>query len=261
MISLPPAFTERMQQLLGNESETFFQALVSESPTSIRLNPKKTANTDLPFPALLSRQVPWCSNGYYLKERPSFTSDPLLHGGAYYVQEASSMFLQVVLEQNRGDYTKAIEDFRAVLERDPNHLFALMNLASARSRMYDYIESIEEKTSRVVGEEKKVERNVDYSLVLEGNNKCLEIDPEFVFAMFNIANVYAKSGEIQKAIDMYTKVLEVDKDIAEAYFNRGLLYIYQGNRSAANVDLSKAGELGLTDSYSIIKRYCSVEEE
>ena len=87
-----------------------------------------------------------------------------------------------------------------LLEREPNHLFALMNLASARSRMYDYIESIEEKTSRVVGEEKKVERNVDYSLVLEGNNKCLEIDPEFVFALFNIANVYAKSGEIQKAV-------------------------------------------------------------
>ena len=171
------------------------------------------------------------------------------------------MLLRGSLYLNRGDYTKAIEDFRAVLEREPNHLFALMNLASARSRMYDYIGSIEEKTSRVVGEEKKVERNVDYSLVLEGNNKCLEIDPEFVFAMFNIANVYAKSGEIQKAIDMYTKVLEVDKDIAEAYFNRGLLYIYQGNRSAANVDLSKAGELGLTDSYSIIKRYCSVEEE
>ena len=99
MISLPPAFTERMQQLLGNESETFFQALVSESPTSIRLNPEKTANTDLPFSELLSRQVPWCSNGYYLKERPSFTSDPLLHGGAYYVQEASSMFLQVVLQR------------------------------------------------------------------------------------------------------------------------------------------------------------------
>ena len=113
MISLPPAFTERMQQLLGNESETFFQALVSESPTSIRLNPKKTANTDLPFPALLSRQVPWCSNGYYLKERPSFTSDPLLHGGAYYVQEASSMFLQVVLEQITGDTPLRVLDLCA----------------------------------------------------------------------------------------------------------------------------------------------------
>ncbi|RHH87233.1 RNA methyltransferase [Odoribacter sp. AM16-33] len=113
MISLPPAFTERMQQLLGNESETFFQALVSESPTSIRLNPKKTANTDLPFSELLSRQVPWCSNGYYLKERPSFTSDPLLHGGAYYVQEASSMFLQVVLQQISGDTPLRVLDLCA----------------------------------------------------------------------------------------------------------------------------------------------------
>ena len=113
MISLPTAFTERMQQLLGNESETFFQALVSESPTSIRLNPEKTANTDLPFSELLSRQVPWCSNGYYLKERPSFTSDPLLHGGAYYVQEASSMFLQVVLQQITGDTPLRVLDLCA----------------------------------------------------------------------------------------------------------------------------------------------------
>ncbi len=48
--------------------------------------------------------------------------------------------------------------------------------------------------------------------------------------MFNIANVYAKSGEIQKAIDMYTKVLEVDKDIAEAYFNRAYSIYTKGNQ-------------------------------
>lgn len=44
------------------------------------------------------KQVPWCPKGWYLKERPSFTLDPLLHAGAYYVQEASSMFLWHVLE-------------------------------------------------------------------------------------------------------------------------------------------------------------------
>lgn len=42
-----------------------------------------------------------------------------------------ALLLRGSLYLNRGDYTKAIEDFRAVLERDPNHLFALMNLASA----------------------------------------------------------------------------------------------------------------------------------
>ncbi len=46
-----------------------------------------------------SRRVPWSSMGYYLPERPSFTFDPLFHGGAYYVQEASSMFLEQALRQ------------------------------------------------------------------------------------------------------------------------------------------------------------------
>ena len=44
-------------------------------------------------------QVGWCPDGYYLPERPDYTLDPLLHAGCYYVQEASSMFLDRVLRQ------------------------------------------------------------------------------------------------------------------------------------------------------------------
>lgn len=43
--------------------------------------------------------VPWSSNGYYLAERPLFTIDPLFHAGAYYVQEASSMFVEEAIRQ------------------------------------------------------------------------------------------------------------------------------------------------------------------
>ena len=168
--------------------------------------------------------------------------------------------LRGALYLNQGRFTEAIGDFKAILEREPRNLFALFNLAGARMRMYDYIESIEDDTAPVVGEEEKVKRTVDYSLVLEGYEKCLAIDSSFVFAKFNIANVYAKSGKIQEAIEMYTEVIEAEEDVAEAYYNRGLLYIYTGDKAAANADLSKAGELGLTDSYSVIKRYCSVDE-
>lgn len=101
MISLPPAFTERMTRLLGNESKAFFEALNTPSPSTIRLNPLKMG-LQLPFPELIDKQIPWCSDAYYLKERPVYTLDPLLHGGAYYVQEASSMFLQTVLQQIAG---------------------------------------------------------------------------------------------------------------------------------------------------------------
>jgi 16S rRNA C967 or C1407 C5-methylase (RsmB/RsmF family)/NOL1/NOP2/fmu family ribosome biogenesis protein len=44
-------------------------------------------------------RVPWSSFGYYLPQRPSFTLDPLFHAGAYYVQEASGMFLEQALRQ------------------------------------------------------------------------------------------------------------------------------------------------------------------
>lgn len=46
-----------------------------------------------------AERVPWSSFGYYLPERPSFTFDPLFHAGTYYVQEASSMFLEQALRQ------------------------------------------------------------------------------------------------------------------------------------------------------------------
>ena len=100
MNTLPPAFEQRIRRQLGSETEAFLQALNAPAPVSIRLNPGKT-----PIPADPgttgngTRPVPWCPEGLYLPERPAFTLDPLLHGGAYYVQEASSMFLAHVLRQ------------------------------------------------------------------------------------------------------------------------------------------------------------------
>ena len=59
---------------------------------SVRLNPFKPA--DRPLPVLEgARRVPWSPYGYILAQRPVFTLDPLLHAGAYYVQDSSAMFV------------------------------------------------------------------------------------------------------------------------------------------------------------------------
>ena len=42
--------------------------------------------------------------------------------------------------------------------------------------------------------------------------------------------------------------------IQEAYYNRGLLLLAEGKILEGTQDLSKAGELGISDAYSIIKR-------
>lgn len=88
---LPERFVETMRETLGDDADRLFEALDTEPAVSIRLNPAKPAE------CFDGEAVGWCKWGKYLAERPQFTLDPLLHGGAYYVQEASSQFVAHLL--------------------------------------------------------------------------------------------------------------------------------------------------------------------
>ena len=74
------------------------EGLAQEPSVSIRINPSKIDLKEWEV-VLSDGVVPWCEYGFYLTHRPPFTFDPLLHAGAYYVQESSSMFLHHVLRQ------------------------------------------------------------------------------------------------------------------------------------------------------------------
>ena len=99
-IALPNDFEARMRGQLGAEYDSFVAALELPMPTSIRLNPHKTSAL-----ADSGDIVGWEPQGRYLAERPVFTLDPFLHAGAYYVQEASSMFTGYALRQIIGNDT------------------------------------------------------------------------------------------------------------------------------------------------------------
>jgi 16S rRNA C967 or C1407 C5-methylase (RsmB/RsmF family)/NOL1/NOP2/fmu family ribosome biogenesis protein len=97
MKPLPKIFIDNIQSDLGDDTPKLIAALAENSPISIRNNPKKTN----PNPQSSSlKEVAWHKeNGQYLPERPIFTLDPAFHAGAYYVQEASSMFIAEALSQ------------------------------------------------------------------------------------------------------------------------------------------------------------------
>ncbi|HSC52510.1 MAG TPA: hypothetical protein VLC98_02745 [Phnomibacter sp.] len=95
---IPAALLLSIQNVQGFHEESFLQVHAAQQPpTSIRINAAKWDKVTLPFAS--SGIVPWCSTGYFLPQRPSFSQDPLWHAGAYYVQEASSMALQLVFDQ------------------------------------------------------------------------------------------------------------------------------------------------------------------
>lgn len=102
-MALPIEFITRTRALLGEEYDKLEAALQADVPVSIRINRNK--GTKAPS----TPQVGWSETGYYLPERLSFTFDPLFHAGAYYVQEASSMFLEQAIRNFVSEPVKCLD--------------------------------------------------------------------------------------------------------------------------------------------------------
>ncbi len=142
-MNLPQDFIDRTKPIVGNDFDHFVEAFTSDVPVSFRVNAKKfQGKVDCP-------QVPWCSTGHYLPARPLFTLDPLIHSGAYYVQEASSMFLEQAIKQHVSGDVMAF-DLCAAPGGKSTHLVSLLSDKSfvvsneyVRSRSYILSENLQ----------------------------------------------------------------------------------------------------------------------
>lgn len=93
---LSQEFVSRVRTLPGVDADALVAALDTAPSVSVRLNRRKlTDPSRLGYGAL--EPVKWCANGFYLAERPKFTLNPLLHAGAFYVQDASSMIHETIV--------------------------------------------------------------------------------------------------------------------------------------------------------------------
>lgn len=102
-LSLPNDFQNEMKIQLNEEYPDFINALNQIAPTSIRINPSKNYVVDENL-----EKIDWCENSFYLQNRPIFTLDPTFHAGGYYVQEAASMWISKIIE-NEVDLSKPLK--------------------------------------------------------------------------------------------------------------------------------------------------------
>lgn len=88
------AFKAYLEEAIGRENALVaFSAFERPASVAVRMNPFKKCG------AFEGEPVPWSRWGRILRERPMFTLDPHFHGGAYYVQDSSSMFVGEVFRQ------------------------------------------------------------------------------------------------------------------------------------------------------------------
>ena len=102
---LPAEFISYTRELFGEAVwQQYLHSFDEPTPVSVRLNPFKPLSSLTSYLLPFEDPVPHCKDAYYLTERPNFTLDPLLHAGAYYVQEASSMYLDKVIREELSSF-------------------------------------------------------------------------------------------------------------------------------------------------------------
>lgn len=178
------------------------------------------------------------------------------------------------------DMKSALEDCDALVRINPSYLPVYMNRALILSKELEYANAMKENEEEdkaastlqsfdvpgikgAKNSSSKFKTQVAESQITSAERwkiisdygKVISLDPKFVTAYYNRANIYSELKEYQRAIDDYTRAIELEPDFAEAYFNRGLTRVLAGKDKEGIFDLSKAGELGIPEAYNIIKRY------
>jgi len=95
----------------------------------------------------------------------------------------------------------------------------------------------------------------DYQQSLTTITNILSKNKRNPYLWYNLGNIHLQMQEFDKAVDDYTKAIQYEPNLAEAYYNRALTLLYLNKKSQAIKDLSKAGELGIQDAYVVMKRF------
>ena len=90
--------------------------------------------------------------------------------------------------------------------------------------------------------------------IVAGLDRAIKADKDNQYLYYNRGCVYMAERNYTHAIDDFTRAINIDHSLAEAYYNRGLARVQNGLKAEGIADLSKAGELGLYQAYSVIKK-------
>lgn len=177
-------------------------------------------------------------------------------------RSADMLFRRAISQSLIKQYTNALNTYTEAIELDPTNPFLYINRSATRVEMIDFISSIDMGRQRLTIDANPsmrlnsgtATRVFDYDEAISDLTKAAMLYPNFAYTYYNRGNLYALSGMLPEAFEDYTRAIELNPYLADAYFNRGLVQIYMKDTKKGAIDLGKAGELGITDAYEVLKQ-------
>jgi tetratricopeptide (TPR) repeat protein len=115
--------------------------------------------------------------------------------------DVAGLFAQgIALEEDPNTQAQAIAAYQRVLELDPEHAAAHINLGTLHYNRQDY--TLSEKHYRA----------------------AIEIDPRYALAYFDLGNVLDETGRVAAAIQAYNTALQLAPTYGDAHYNLALAY-------------------------------------
>ena len=196
-----------------------------------------------------------------------------------FTANAEEYFVKGLQELQRKQFNSALSWFdRAVgaAENDGDRdryaryykAFYLMNRGVLKAEMIDFIASLEGNVQTLSMDSDgaararvsdRVARTYDYSEAIADIQEALSILPDIPYLYFDLGNLECLSSRFVEALENYDMAIRLYPNMGDAYYNRGLVLIYLKDKEKGCIDLSRAGELGVADSYSVISKYCTDE--
>ena len=204
-------------------------------------------------------------------QTPSLLTQTLVHDEEVLKAQISHnsspnlLFAKGVIDFQNKQFNSALAYYNQAIANDPNNPFFYLNRGALQSEMIEFISSMDNTVqvltlddggaTRARIQEQSL-RSYDYSAAIDDMEKAAFIAPDFAYTHYNLGNLYSLSDRMPDAINAYSKAIELYPYLAEAYYNRGLIQIYLKDKEKGCIDVSTAGELGIKDAYSVIKKYC-----
>lgn len=156
---------------------------------------------------------------------------------------ASLKMVRAVAFSTQQNYADAIKDIDDYQKENPESMVAMWQRAVCNAMIAEHEQGTNPKESAM--------RNAG---VISDFEKCITKNPDNAYLMYCLGTYYARINDNEKAIDYLTKAIELDNQMPQAYYNRGLALLHSGEPEKARSDLSMAGERGLYSAYSIMKQ-------
>ncbi|MFC2137389.1 tetratricopeptide repeat protein [Bacteroidota bacterium] len=170
---------------------------------------------------------------------------------------------RAIINYSLDNYLQSLTTFNHLISNNDNEVVSRFTRANIMLELLEMVQSNDENYQQIITsffEEYSQQEDfidISYNNVIKDFTKVVEMDPNFYFAYYNRAYVKYLTKDFNGAIDDFWNVLKQNENFTEAYYNRGLILIFIGEKTMGCEDIRKAGELGISDSYNVLKRFCA----